>query len=52
MPVRDEEKRMEFLRSLSVQDLANRRITEYSSETEKHMIHEAREMMKEQNDAR
>jgi len=52
MPARDEEKRMAFLRSLSVQDLANRRITEYSSETEKHMIHEAREMMKEQNDAR
>jgi len=52
MPVRDEEKRMEFLRSLSVQDLANRRITEYSSEVEKNMIHEAREQMKEQNDAR
>jgi hypothetical protein len=52
MPVRDEEKRMEFLRSLSIEDLANRRITEYSSEVERHMIHEARESMKAKNDAR
>jgi len=52
MPVRDDKKRMEFLRSLSVEDLANRRITEYSSEQEKQMIHEARDIIKEKNDAR
>ena len=52
MPRRDEEKRIEFLRSLSVEDLANRRITEFSSETEKQMIHQARDAMKEKNDVR
>jgi len=52
MPRRDEEKRIAFLRSLSVEDLANRRITEFSSETEKKMIHQARDVMKERNDAR
>ena len=52
MPRRDEEKRIEFLRSLSVEDLANRRITEFSSEPEKQMIHQARDAMKEKNDQR
>jgi hypothetical protein len=52
MPRRDEEKRIAFLRTLSVEDLANRRITEFSSETEKHMIHQARDAMKEKNDVR
>ena len=52
MPRRDEEKRIVFLRSLSVEDLANRRITEFSSETEKKMIHQARDVMKERNDER
>ena len=52
MPVRDETKRMEFLRSLSVEDLANRRITEYSSEAERRMIHDARELMAKKNDER
>jgi len=52
MPVRDEAKRMQFLRSLSVEDLANRRITEYSSEAERRMIHEARELMAKKNDER
>ena len=52
MPRRDEEKRIEFLRSLSVEDLANRRITEFSSEPEKQMIHQARDAMKEKNDVR
>jgi hypothetical protein len=52
MPRRDEEKRMAFLRSLAVEDLANRRITEHSSELEKRMIHDARDAMKEKNDAR
>jgi hypothetical protein len=52
MPRRDEEKRIAFLRSLSVEDLANRRITEFSSETEKQMIHQARDAMKEKNDVR
>ena len=52
MPRRDEEKRIEFLRSLSVEDLANRRITEFSSETEKQMIHQARDVIKEKNDIR
>jgi|GEM_PF-3450726 len=52
MPRRDEEKRIAFLRTLSVEDLANRRITEFSSETEKQMIHAARDTMKEKNDER
>jgi hypothetical protein len=52
MPRRDEEKRIAFLRTLSVEDLANRRITEFSSETEKQMIHQARDAMKEKNDVR
>jgi len=52
MPRRDEEKRIAFLRTLSVEDLANRRITEFSSETEKQMIHAARDTMKEKNDVR
>ena len=52
MPRRDEEKRIAFLRTLSVEDLANRRITEFSSETEKQMIHQARDAMKERNDER
>jgi len=52
MPRRDEDKRIAFLRSLSVEDLANRRITEFSSETEKKMIHQARDVMKERNDER
>ena len=52
MPRRDEEKRIAFLRTLSVEDLANRRITEFSSETEKLMIHQARDAMKEKNDER
>ena len=52
MPRRDEEKRIAFLRTLSVEDLANRRITEFSSETEKQMIHQARDAMKEKNDER
>ena len=52
MPRRDEEKRIAFLRTLSVEDLANRRITEFSSESEKQMIHQARDAMKEKNDVR
>jgi len=52
MPRRDEEKRIAFLRTLSVEDLANRRITEFSSEPEKLMIHQARDAMKEKNDER
>ncbi|MDR0327128.1 MAG: hypothetical protein LBI05_02405 [Planctomycetaceae bacterium] len=52
MPRRDEEKRISFLRTLSVEDLANRRITEFSSEPEKLMIHQARDAMKEKNDER
>ena len=52
MPRRDEDKRMAFLRTLSVEDLANRRITEHSSEVEKRMVHDARDAMKERNDVR
>jgi hypothetical protein len=52
MPRRDEEKRIAFLRTLAVEDLANRRITEHSSEVEKRMIHDARDAMKEKNDKR
>jgi len=52
MPRRDEDKRIAFLRTLSVEDLANRRITEFSSEPEKQMIHQARDAMKEKNDQR
>ena len=52
MPRRDEEKRIAFLRTLAVEDLANRRITEHSSELEKRMVHDARDAMEEKNDAR
>jgi hypothetical protein len=52
MPHRDEEKRIAFLRTLAVEDLANRRITEHSSELEKRMVHDARDAMKEKNDER
>jgi len=52
MPRRDEEKRIAFLRTLATEDLANRRITEHSSEVEKRMVHDARDLMKEKNDER
>jgi hypothetical protein len=52
MPRRDEEKRIAFLRTLATEDLANRRITEHSSEVEKRMVHDARDAMKEKNDKR